>query len=150
MWDCGNLWTKLTFWAPIIFRVGNSQLFIKEIVTFCTLFFPRFRVYPITAVLVSLKIKADWGLTSQCVWLCRVCRVYFRFEAAWDSSLHNSPLLNRVTPYGEKVYITISAYLEVGSSFCRILYWTASSRHLALSTWILRSLTGQRAARVTW
>jgi kinesin family protein 1 len=39
-------------------------------------------------------------------------RVYFRFEAAWDSSLHNSPLLNRVTPYGEKVYITISAYLE--------------------------------------
>lgn len=44
-------------------------------------------------------------------------RVYFRFEAAWDSSLHNSQLLNRVTPHGEKVYITISAYLEV-QYFC--------------------------------
>jgi len=43
----------------------------------------------------------------------RVSRVYFRFEAAWDSSLHNSALLNRVTPCGEKVYITVSAYLEV-------------------------------------
>lgn len=40
-------------------------------------------------------------------------RVFFRFEAAWDSSLHNSSLLNRVTPSGEKVYMTISAYLEV-------------------------------------
>jgi len=43
------------------------------------------------------------------------CRVYFRFEASWDSSLHNSALLNRVTPCGEKVYITVSAYLEVRS-----------------------------------
>lgn len=34
----------------------------------------------------------------------------FRFEAAWDSSLHDSPLLNRITPHGEKVYVTISAY----------------------------------------
>ncbi|ELU07126.1 hypothetical protein CAPTEDRAFT_150014 [Capitella teleta] len=40
-------------------------------------------------------------------------RVFFRFEAAWDSSLHNSPLLNRVTPYGEKIYLTLSAYLDV-------------------------------------
>ena len=40
-------------------------------------------------------------------------RVFFRFEAAWDSSLHNSPLLNRITPYGERVYMTISAYLDV-------------------------------------
>ena len=40
-------------------------------------------------------------------------RTMFRFEAAWDSSLHNSLLLNRVTPSGETVYITISAYLEV-------------------------------------
>ena len=51
----------------------------------------------------------------------------FRFEAAWDSSLHNSLLLNRVTPSGssprlpgdltappgETVYMTISAYLEL-------------------------------------
>lgn len=40
-------------------------------------------------------------------------RIFFRFEAAWDSSLHNSPLLNRVTPYGEKIFMTLSAYLEV-------------------------------------
>ncbi|BFZ22944.1 hypothetical protein BsWGS_25983 [Bradybaena similaris] len=40
-------------------------------------------------------------------------RVFFQFEAAWDSSLHNSSLLNRVTTYGEKVYMTLSAYLEV-------------------------------------
>ncbi|XP_076053656.1 kinesin family member unc-104 isoform X4 [Oratosquilla oratoria] len=40
-------------------------------------------------------------------------RTMFRFEAAWDSSLHNSVLLNRVTPHGEHVYLTISAYLEL-------------------------------------
>ncbi|XP_039756150.1 kinesin-like protein unc-104 isoform X11 [Pararge aegeria] len=40
-------------------------------------------------------------------------RAVFRFEAAWDSSLHGSPLLNRVSANGEVVYITLSAYLEV-------------------------------------
>lgn len=40
-------------------------------------------------------------------------RTLFRFEAAWDSSLHNSLLLNRVTPSSEQVYMTISAYLEL-------------------------------------
>lgn len=40
-------------------------------------------------------------------------RSFFRFEAAWDSSLHNSVLLNRVTQTGEQIYITLSAYLEV-------------------------------------
>ncbi len=40
-------------------------------------------------------------------------RTMFRFEAAWDSSLHNSILLNRVTPASEIVYMTISAYIEV-------------------------------------
>ncbi|XP_050723707.1 kinesin-like protein unc-104 isoform X2 [Eriocheir sinensis] len=40
-------------------------------------------------------------------------RTLFRFEAAWDSSLHNSVMLNRVTPPGEHVYMTISAYLEL-------------------------------------
>ncbi|KAL3098348.1 hypothetical protein niasHS_000360 [Heterodera schachtii] len=40
-------------------------------------------------------------------------RVFFQFEAAWDSSLHNSPLLNRVSGYGENVYMTISAYMEI-------------------------------------
>ncbi|KAK0166439.1 hypothetical protein PV328_004859 [Microctonus aethiopoides] len=40
-------------------------------------------------------------------------RCMFRFEAAWDSSLHNSSLLNRVTSYGEQIFMTISAYLEL-------------------------------------
>uniref|UniRef100_A0A672ZI40 plus-end-directed kinesin ATPase n=1 Tax=Sphaeramia orbicularis TaxID=375764 RepID=A0A672ZI40_9TELE len=43
-------------------------------------------------------------------------RTFYRFEAVWDSSLHNSLLLNRVTPYGEKIYMTLSAYLEVRNS----------------------------------
>ncbi|XP_028940704.1 kinesin-like protein KIF1B isoform X1 [Antrostomus carolinensis] len=40
-------------------------------------------------------------------------KTFYRFEAVWDSSLHNSLLLNRVTPYGEKIYMTLSAYLEL-------------------------------------
>ncbi|XP_047442614.1 kinesin-like protein KIF1A isoform X30 [Mugil cephalus] len=40
-------------------------------------------------------------------------RTFYRFEAAWDSSMHNSLLLNRVTPYGEKIYMTLSAYVEM-------------------------------------
>uniref|UniRef100_A0A8C6TS66 plus-end-directed kinesin ATPase n=1 Tax=Neogobius melanostomus TaxID=47308 RepID=A0A8C6TS66_9GOBI len=40
-------------------------------------------------------------------------RTFYRFEAAWDSSMHNSLLLNRVTPSGEKIYMTLSAYLEI-------------------------------------
>ncbi|XP_050411558.1 kinesin-like protein unc-104 isoform X2 [Patella vulgata] len=40
-------------------------------------------------------------------------RVFFQFEAAWDSSLHNSPLLNRVTQSGEQVFLTLSAYIGV-------------------------------------
>ncbi|XP_041647221.1 kinesin-like protein KIF1A isoform X6 [Cheilinus undulatus] len=45
--------------------------------------------------------------------LGRDYRTFYRFEAAWDSSMHNSLLLNRVTPYGEKIYMTLSAYLEM-------------------------------------
>ncbi|XP_030368966.1 kinesin-like protein unc-104 isoform X10 [Scaptodrosophila lebanonensis] len=40
-------------------------------------------------------------------------RAFYRFEAAWDSSLHNSALLNRVSQGGETIYITLSAYLEL-------------------------------------
>ncbi|XP_026160694.1 kinesin-like protein KIF1A [Mastacembelus armatus] len=40
-------------------------------------------------------------------------RTFYRFEAAWDSAMHNSLLLNRVTPYGEKIYMTLSAYVEM-------------------------------------
>lgn len=50
-----------------------------------------------------------------------LCRTFYRFEAAWDSSMHNSLLLNRVTPYGEKIYITLSTYLEVGECSCIVL-----------------------------
>lgn len=49
-------------------------------------------------------------------------RCFFRFEAAWDSSLHNSALLNRVTPCGEQIYITLSAYLEVSKFLDTYLY----------------------------
>ncbi|XP_059352577.1 kinesin-like protein unc-104 [Daphnia carinata] len=40
-------------------------------------------------------------------------RHFYRFEAAWDSSLHNSVLLNRVTPSGEHIYLTMSAYVQL-------------------------------------
>uniref|UniRef100_A0A3B3RH97 plus-end-directed kinesin ATPase n=1 Tax=Paramormyrops kingsleyae TaxID=1676925 RepID=A0A3B3RH97_9TELE len=58
-------------------------------------------------------------------------RTFYHFEAAWDSSMHNSLLLNRVTPYGEKIYMTLSAYLEmenctqptvVTKDFCMVYY----------------------------
>uniref|UniRef100_A0A8C1FUW0 plus-end-directed kinesin ATPase n=1 Tax=Cyprinus carpio carpio TaxID=630221 RepID=A0A8C1FUW0_CYPCA len=58
-------------------------------------------------------------------------QTFYRFEAAWDSSMHNSLLLNRVTPYGEKIYITLSAYLEmenctqptvITKDFCMVFY----------------------------
>ncbi|XP_039877683.1 LOW QUALITY PROTEIN: kinesin-like protein KIF1A [Simochromis diagramma] len=58
-------------------------------------------------------------------------RTFYRFEAAWDSSMHNSLLLNRVTPYGEKIYITLSTYLEmenctqptvITKDFCMVFY----------------------------
>lgn len=42
-------------------------------------------------------------------------RVAYRFEAAWDTSLHNSFLMNRITPTGERIYLTLSAYLEVSN-----------------------------------
>ncbi|BHF83437.1 Kinesin-like protein kif1b [Sparganum proliferum] len=40
-------------------------------------------------------------------------RTFFRFEAAWDSSLHGSCLLNRATPKGQRIYITMSCYVEL-------------------------------------
>uniref|UniRef100_UPI00359018C2 kinesin-like protein KIF1B isoform X3 n=1 Tax=Myxine glutinosa TaxID=7769 RepID=UPI00359018C2 len=58
-------------------------------------------------------------------------RTFFHFEAVWDSSLHNSTLLNCVTPYGQKIYITLSTYLElencsqpavITKDFCMVFY----------------------------
>lgn len=48
---------------------------------------------------------------------------FFRFEAAWDSSLHNSSLLNRVSQTGETIYITLSAYLEVNSKLIKFNFF---------------------------
>ncbi|VVC24967.1 Hypothetical protein CINCED_3A008357 [Cinara cedri] len=45
-------------------------------------------------------------------------RCMFRFEAAWDSSLHNSVLLNRISTGGEHIFMTISAYLELENCGC--------------------------------
>lgn len=44
-------------------------------------------------------------------------RTFYHFEVAWDSSLHNSLLLNRCTSSGNSVYLTISSYLEIEHSF---------------------------------
>uniref|UniRef100_A0A672IYD6 plus-end-directed kinesin ATPase n=1 Tax=Salarias fasciatus TaxID=181472 RepID=A0A672IYD6_SALFA len=78
-------------------------------------------------------------------------RTFYRFEAAWDSSMHNSLLLNRVTPYGEKIYLTLSAYLDMESctqpavitkDICMVFYSrdtklsaSRSIRNLTLSSW---------------
>lgn len=53
--------------------------------------------------------------------------------------MHNSLLLNRVTPYGEKIYMTLSAYLEVqggaraasaGEKMCHLLCGTTFGSNL--------------------
>lgn len=38
-------------------------------------------------------------------------RVVYRIEANWDTSLHNTTLLNKITSPEERVYLTISAYI---------------------------------------
>ncbi|XP_039618407.1 kinesin-like protein KIF1A isoform X15 [Polypterus senegalus] len=52
-------------------------------------------------------------LSSEYIYPPEDDRTFYRFTAAWDSSMHNSLMLNRVTPYGEKIYMTLSAYLEM-------------------------------------
>uniref|UniRef100_A0A6Q2X137 plus-end-directed kinesin ATPase n=1 Tax=Esox lucius TaxID=8010 RepID=A0A6Q2X137_ESOLU len=70
-------------------------------------------------------------LSAGYIWPSYDDKTFYRFEAAWDSSMHNSLLLNRVTPYGEKIYITLSAYLEmenctqptvITKDFCMVFY----------------------------
>uniref|UniRef100_A0A8D0CQ77 plus-end-directed kinesin ATPase n=1 Tax=Sander lucioperca TaxID=283035 RepID=A0A8D0CQ77_SANLU len=84
--------------------------------------------------ILSLNILSSgyfWPKHSDNVSLGVDHRTFYRFEAAWDSSMHNSLLLNRVTPYGEKIYITLSAYLEmenctqptaITKDFCMVFY----------------------------
>lgn len=43
-------------------------------------------------------------------------RVVYRLEANWDTSLHNTTLLNRITPFDERVYITVSVYIDLQGS----------------------------------
>lgn len=42
-----------------------------------------------------------------------VFRTFYRFDASWDSSMHNSQLLNNISSYGERVYITVTAYVQI-------------------------------------
>uniref|UniRef100_A0A8B9P032 plus-end-directed kinesin ATPase n=1 Tax=Accipiter nisus TaxID=211598 RepID=A0A8B9P032_9AVES len=63
--------------------------------------------------ILSLNIISAKYLKSSHIFTVLFSRTFYRFEAVWDSSLHNSLLLNRVTPYGEKIYMTLSAYLEL-------------------------------------
>uniref|UniRef100_UPI00358F0366 kinesin-like protein KIF1A isoform X2 n=1 Tax=Myxine glutinosa TaxID=7769 RepID=UPI00358F0366 len=63
---------------------------------------------PVDPLVVSLSILSAGYSTPR-----RDDRTFFRFEASWDSSMHNSPLLNRVTQPGEYIFVTISAYLEL-------------------------------------
>ncbi|XP_071202672.1 kinesin-like protein KIF1A isoform X21 [Salvelinus alpinus] len=82
-------------------------------------------------------------------------RTFYRFEAAWDSAMHNSLLLNRVTPYGEKIYMTLSAYLEmenctqptvITKDFCMVFY----SRDVKLpASRSIRNLFGTGSLRTT-
>nr|XP_055043364.1 kinesin-like protein KIF1B isoform X12 [Misgurnus anguillicaudatus] len=63
-------------------------------------------------IISAKNLKSSHNSSSLCI-DCDISRTFYRFEAVWDSSLHNSLLLNRVTPYGEKIYLTLSAYLEL-------------------------------------
>ncbi|XP_052751105.1 kinesin-like protein unc-104 isoform X4 [Galleria mellonella] len=79
-------------------------------------------------------------------------RAVFRFEAAWDSSLHGSPLLNRVSANGEVVYITLSAYLEVENCgrpaiVTKDLSAVVVGREARTGRSLRRALFGGRAAR---
>ncbi|CAF1293104.1 unnamed protein product, partial [Adineta ricciae] len=58
-------------------------------------------------------------------------RTFYHFEVAWDSSLHNSLLLNRCTSGGNSVYLTISSSIElehccqpliITKDLCLVLY----------------------------
>ncbi|KAG6463634.1 hypothetical protein O3G_MSEX013986 [Manduca sexta] len=79
-------------------------------------------------------------------------RAVFRFEAAWDSSLHGSPLLNRVSANGEVVYITLSAYLELENCgrpaiITKDLSVVVVGRDARTGRSLHRALFGGRAAR---
>ncbi|GAU97044.1 hypothetical protein RvY_08405-2 [Ramazzottius varieornatus] len=51
--------------------------------------------------------------TPQCVKKPDEDRTYYRIDAPWDSSMHNSQFLNSISAYGERVYLTVTAYLQI-------------------------------------
>ncbi|XP_036028978.1 kinesin-like protein KIF1A isoform X13 [Onychomys torridus] len=82
-------------------------------------------------------------------------RTFYQFEAAWDSSMHNSLLLNRVTPYREKIYMTLSAYIEmenctqpavITKDFCMVFYSRDAKLPASRS---IRNLFGSGSLRAT-
>ncbi|XP_054978934.1 kinesin-like protein KIF1A isoform X3 [Sorex araneus] len=82
-------------------------------------------------------------------------RTFYQFEAAWDSSMHNSLLLNRVTPYREKIYMTLSAYIEmenctqpavITKDFCMVFYSRDAKLPASRS---IRSLFGSGGLRAS-
>lgn len=40
-------------------------------------------------------------------------RVLYRLEANWDTSLHNTTLLNKITSSPDRVYMTVSIYIDI-------------------------------------
>nr|BAE28041.1 unnamed protein product [Mus musculus] len=82
-------------------------------------------------------------------------RTFYQFEAAWGSSMHNSLLLNRVTPYREKIYMTLSAYIEmenctqpavITKDFCMVFYSRDAKLPASRS---IRNLFGSGSLRAT-
>ena len=113
---CGNLKKKNVL--PLLTSVFCMMLILLLYFTGRIRTTPDFRDYDTEHTVLSL------GLFPACyIQQPTDDRVFFRFEAAWDSSLHNSPLLNRVTSSGERIYLTMSAYLEVHCS-CWFCVWT--------------------------
>ncbi|XP_050522646.1 kinesin-like protein unc-104 isoform X8 [Daktulosphaira vitifoliae] len=70
-------------------------------------------------------------------------RCMFRFEAAWDSSLHNSALLNRISTGGEHIFMTISAYLELENCGCPAII----TKDLSMVIYGRDSRTGPRSLK---
>lgn len=84
----------------------------------------------------SVSLLPGWdvrGIVSAAL-LC-LGRTFYQFETAWDSSMHNSLLLNRVTPYREKIYITLSAYIEARTHPCAIIIQMGVPSPLWYSRW---------------
>uniref|UniRef100_A0A183CAW8 Kinesin-like protein unc-104 n=2 Tax=Globodera pallida TaxID=36090 RepID=A0A183CAW8_GLOPA len=70
-------------------------------------------------------------------------RVFFQFEAAWDSSLHNSSLLNRVSGYGEQAYVEIENCAQpaiITKDLCLVVY--ARDSKISAASRFCRSLIG--------